>query len=345
MPRKKTGDAPPPVAPLPPLPDRRLMDQHLAQLGRLLEGQEFATIAEANAFLQGMITGQPLPAIVPRTPLEEAQELIYQAYEATGPHRVRLARKALARSPDCADAYVLLAEASSDARQAKRFFAEGVQAGIRALGPQRFVADVGHFWGIVETRGYMRARQGLAEALWVLGEHTEAIAHAREMLRLNPMDNQGIRYLLAQWLLAVNDDEALARLLRDFPDEGSATWAYTKALLTFRRYGTSAAATRALKAALRTNPHVPFYLFGVWELPEELPAYVGMGDENEAVAMWQKRSRTGSRARAHWTGLPGSWTAWRHRENNRRVHRDGGDEAAKAKCHCRNTAGNVSSAK
>ena len=43
-------------------------------------------------------------------------------------------------------------------------------------------------------------------------------------------------------------------------------------------------ATRALKAALRTNPYVPLYLFGLRELPEVLPDYVGMGDEREAVS-------------------------------------------------------------
>lgn len=33
----------------------------------------------------------------------------------------------------------------------------------------------GHFWGILETRFYMRARAGLAEALWELGERDAAI--------------------------------------------------------------------------------------------------------------------------------------------------------------------------
>ena len=283
MPRKKSGGLRPPTVPLPPLSDRRLMDQHLAQIGRLLEGQDFATIEEANAFLQRAIVGGNLPVAAPRTPLEAAQELVYQALDATGPRRVRLAREALARSPDCADAYVLLAEETDDPRQARRLYEEGMEAGIRALGPEPFAEDVGHFWGIVETRGYMRACQGLAEVLWVLDEREEAIAHAGEMLRLNPMDNQGIRYLLAEWLLAVGDDAALERLLKAYPDEGSATWAYTKALLTFRRHGSGAVATRALKAALRTNPHVPFYLFGLEEMPDELPDYVGMGDESEAV--------------------------------------------------------------
>ncbi len=284
MPRKKTGSPRPPAAPLPPLPDRRLMDQHLAQIDRLLEGQDFATIEEANAFLKQALVGGSPPTFAPRTPLEAAQDLVYQALEARGPRRVRLAREALARSADCADAYVLLAEATDDPQQAKQLYEEGMEAGLRALGPEPFAADVGHFWGIVETRGYMRACQGLAEVLWVLGEQEVAIGHAREMLRLNPMDNQGIRYLLANWLLTGGEDDALERLLTAYPDEGSAVWAYTRALWTFRRKGAGAGATRALKEALRTNPHVPFYLFGLRELPEELPGYIGMGNESEAVS-------------------------------------------------------------
>src|SRR5579859_6952020 len=195
MPRKKTGSSRPPATPLPALPDRRLMDQHLAQIGRLLEGQDFATIDEANAFLQQALVGNTPPVLAPRTPLEEAQELVYQALETTGPRRVRLARQALARSPDCADAYVLLAEATTDPQEARQLYEQGMEAGMRALGPEPFAEDVGHFWGIVETRGYMRACQGLAEVLWVLDEREAAIGHAQELLRLNPMDNQGTRYL------------------------------------------------------------------------------------------------------------------------------------------------------
>jgi len=67
----------------------------------------------------------------------------------------------------------------------------------------------------------MRARHGLAEVLWHLGERQAAIAHLQDMLRLNPGDNQGVRYTLAGWLLAEGWDEELARLLKEY-DEGSA---------------------------------------------------------------------------------------------------------------------------
>jgi tetratricopeptide (TPR) repeat protein len=137
--------------------------------------------------------------------------------ETTGKRRLDLARRALAISPDCADAHVLLAEATEDPHEARRLYEQGVQAGERALGPEMFERDAGHFWGILETRPYMRARQGLAEVLWHLGERQAAIAHLQDMLRLNPKDNQGLRYTLANWLLAVGDDAALGRLLAQYP--------------------------------------------------------------------------------------------------------------------------------
>ncbi len=268
-----------------PVPfDRRVMEQQMQAITRLLEGHDFASLDEANAFIQQQLaSGQPLAA-PPATPLEEAQELVYQALETTGPRRLRLAREALARSPECADAYVLLAEASRDPQEARTLYEQGVRAGERALGPAAFREDVGHFWGILETRPYMRARQGLAAVLWALGERQAAIGQVQDLLRLNPGDNQGLRYTLATWLLATGDDAALADLLGHYPDEGSATWAYTRALATFRRQGAGGPADAALREALTTNPFVPAYLLGLKPLPRRLPAYVGFGDEDEAVA-------------------------------------------------------------
>jgi len=264
--------------------DRRVMEQQMQAITRLLEGHDFASLDEANAFLQQQLaTGQPLVA-PPATPLEEAQELVYQALETTGPRRLRLAREALARSPECADAYVLLAEASGDPQEARALYQQGVRAGERALGPAPFREDVGHFWGILETRPYMRARHGLAAVAWHLGEREAAIGHVQDLLRLNPGDNQGVRYTLATWLLATGDDAALADLLGQYPEEGSATWAYTRALAAFRRHGAGGSADAALREALATNPFVPAYLLGLKPLPRRLPAYVGVGDEDEAVA-------------------------------------------------------------
>ncbi len=71
--------------------------------------------------------------------LDQAQDLIYDAWEIDdASHRVALARKALKLSPDCADAYVLLAEAAITPAKALEFYRQGVEAGERALGKDAF---------------------------------------------------------------------------------------------------------------------------------------------------------------------------------------------------------------
>jgi tetratricopeptide (TPR) repeat protein len=127
------------------------------------------------------------------------------------------------------------------------------------------------------------AREGLAQALFALGERSEAIAHYQELLRLNPGDNQGVRYLLARSLLRQGEDQKLLDLLDQFEDDGMAEWLYTRALVLFRTQGAGDIADRALRAALKENPYVPFYLLGFEKLPARPPASYGFGDRNEAV--------------------------------------------------------------
>lgn len=53
------------------------------------------------------------------TPLDEAHALLHRAYQDPDEQRrVRLAKEALALCPDCADAYVLLAEHAPSRKQA-----------------------------------------------------------------------------------------------------------------------------------------------------------------------------------------------------------------------------------
>jgi tetratricopeptide (TPR) repeat protein len=170
--------------------------------------------------------------------LGQVHELIYDAWESDDPaERAAMARKTLKIYPDCADAYVLLAEIATTPAQTLELYRRGVAAGERALGKRAFVEDVGHFWGLLETRPYMRARAGLALSQWVRGQHDEAIARWRAMLILNPNDNQGIRYVLAARLLEAGRDRELAALLKRHEDDGRAYLIWIKALCIFRIRG------------------------------------------------------------------------------------------------------------
>jgi tetratricopeptide (TPR) repeat protein len=216
--------------------------------------------------------------------VDAAQEIMYQAFEAQSPRRQQeLARKALEVSANCADAYVLLADYAPTCADQLELYEKGLAAGERAIGKRAFREYEGHFWGFLETRPYMRAREGLADCLWRMGRREEAIDHCREMLRLNPNDNQGIRYRMLAMLFDLERHDELERLLDEYKDDGSAEWAYARALLAFRREGDSTLARELLMAATKVNAHVPAYLAGVKRMPREAPEYITFGGEDEAI--------------------------------------------------------------
>jgi tetratricopeptide (TPR) repeat protein len=255
------------------------------------------------------------------TPVDQAQELVELAYEAAKPERqVELARQALALDPDCVDAHILLGDQAPSRAEAIEHFQHAVQAGERVLGPEMFRDEAGHFWGLLETRPYMRARESLAHLLWGSGRKDEAIAHLQEMLRLNPNDNQGLRYILMAWLTEIGRDDALDDLLKQY-EENSAMWAYSMALLEFRRHGNTVETRKRLKAARKANKHVAGFLLGEEMLPAEPPPYYGLGSEEEAVVYAQYALRA-------WKATPGA-TAWVREvfEPRRRKKKRADDEA------------------
>ncbi len=263
-------------------------ERMLQKIQNFLEDRDFESMDEANAFLEGItakLNAGEEPEVDDMSPDKRAQELIYDAWEAKRrEERLKLAEQALALYPECADAYVILAEDKARTlEEAKEFYALGVAAGERALGEKFFRENKGSFWGILKTRGYMRARQGLYRCLWSLGQKEEAIAHCEEMLSLNPNDNQGVRYDLVAYLFETNDLDRLSRLIKKYTGDGSAFWQYSRALLAYYQSGENKKANRELRRALEKNPFVPAYLLEGRALPKELPEFYAFGSHEEAI--------------------------------------------------------------
>ena len=217
--------------------------------------------------------------------IAEAQDVMYEAWDRSASRsRIALAHKALAISPLCADAYNLLAEEAATIAEARDLYARGLDAGELALGPEGFEEYEGHFWGFLETRPYMRARHGLALALLELGEEEAALEHFRAMLKLNPGDNQGVRYLLLGCLIKRNDMAAVKELLAAYEDEWSAYWLYTRALVAFRE-GNEAEqqALRLVQDAWSANQHVPAILAGAEPPVTSRSGYITVGGADEAT--------------------------------------------------------------
>jgi len=263
--------------------DRRSMERATAEISRALAQMSFEDLDDVNKTLRDRFAGislDDLPSTA-TTPLDQAQDLIYEAMDARGRRQLQLIRRALELSPDCADAYVLLSERSSDPGEQRSYYEQAVAAGERALGPAAFTDSDRSFWGDVSTRPYMRARFGLADSLAGRGETTAAIEHFQALLQLNPNDNQGARYRILSLLLAANRSDEAEAVLGAY-DEASAHWCYAGVLAALKRDDRGLALAR-LRAALRANRHVPRYLTGQRDLPDPLPEEYMWGSNEEAA--------------------------------------------------------------
>ena len=219
---------------------------------------------------------------VSRRDEERARNLIYDALQTDGKQRYKLAEEALKLNPNCVDAYVILAEKTKSLEEAILYYEKGIQAGEKELGTAFFKENKGYFWGLVETRPFMRAKLHYAEALSLLGKITEAVDQYEELLELNPMDNQGVRYSLFVAYLDLGDHKKAEKLLQQY-EEDSAQICYNRVLLELHKNGFTKQAASLLKMSKKENKYVIPYLTGKKRLPDYPPDYYGIGDENEAI--------------------------------------------------------------
>jgi tetratricopeptide (TPR) repeat protein len=157
-----------------------------------------------------------------------------------------------------------------------------LKAAKRHLGGEKVFKECeGVFWGVIETRPYMRAHHAYAKALYDAGQLEQAGLEMRAMLELNPNDNQGIRYELLPVYLEQPELLAAKKLVLQYKEEGSAMWAWGKLLLALLQ-DDQKTAQKLLLEARDTNPHAEKYLNGNKKFIA-LPETYGFGDENEAI--------------------------------------------------------------
>jgi tetratricopeptide (TPR) repeat protein len=257
-----------------------------------MERHEFKGEAEAQKYMNRLL-GKGLEKELARlpelSPKERAQEMAYEAMDQTSAKRaLDLAKRALELDPDCADAYYVIAlhTARTPARKIE-LFEKGMAAAERSLGGDFFRENRGHFWGMIQSRPYMRARLELALGHHAAGNLDVAIGHMEEMLELNPDDNQGVREILLGCYLEKTDLDGARRLLEKFNEDASGLFEWARVIERFLA-GDTAGAEKQRQVAHRANPYAASYLAILKPVPNRLPDFYGLGDENEAVhiACW-----------------------------------------------------------
>lgn len=113
----------------------------------------------------------------------------------------------LREDPEFIDGYNHLAARrwrDGDIQEALRLYGRATAIGQRLI-PDSFRGEI--IWGYLSNRPFLRALHGRATCLRQLGEYAEAARDFLDLLRYNPNDNQGIRYMLGPLLMEAGDWE------------------------------------------------------------------------------------------------------------------------------------------
>ena len=114
---------------------------------------------------------------------------------------------------------------------------------------------IGRFWGIQETRPFMRAYCSYVYHLFNDGQMYRAMQGATEMLKLCQDDNLGVRYMLAHIYAHFEDEKGMNKLYKKYPEPNSVHFALPQSLLQYR-LGNDAEALKWLRQIYDANPDI-----------------------------------------------------------------------------------------
>lgn len=193
---------------------------------------------------------------------ENAAENVYDYLElaeqaGSKKKREEYLKKALALEPDNLDALMGLAlsEVEGNAPLLLEKFEALLEKGKQALEKEGLYEEsVGVFWGVTETRPYMRVMKMYMDIMVEHGMLRRAMAVGEEMLCLSTGDNMGVRFTLMVLYAILEEKEKMQKLLADFSDEAESCSMFLlpHAMLCFKQ-GEFAEAERLVKVLQKVN--------------------------------------------------------------------------------------------
>ncbi len=192
-------------------------------LEKFLSNREFQNEEESNQAIKEFMSMQN--SKVPKKRGTDAWDYLEMAAEADNQEdALKYATKALQLDKNLLDAEVLIAELTSDSsEELKQKYEKMISRSESYLKKVDVLIDenIGHFWGIVETRPYMRLRHSYIDLLINLGKFKKAIKECEELLVLSEGDNLGIRYKLVSLYAYFEDEENVIKIYEKFNKENS----------------------------------------------------------------------------------------------------------------------------
>lgn len=194
------------------------------ELHKALEEQNFENDMQLESFIDNfvMVHNEKISAGLKNSDYDSYDYLEMAEEALTDKEAIKYAQKAIELDPYCLDAELVIAQAKAkDFDSLKKSLEKIIKKGEEQLKERdiSMVEDAGAFYGILETRPYMRVRKTYLELLITQGRFKHAMAEAEELLRLCENDNLGIRYILIALYCYFEDEAKAMELFNKYKEE------------------------------------------------------------------------------------------------------------------------------
>lgn len=218
-----------------------------------------------------------------RSPEYKSDNYLYAAYdEENESKKKKLAKQALEIYPDNIDAQILLATFEKDMIKRLKLYDNIIDNATKILEKENMFDEknIGHFWGIMETRPYMRAKCCKMNLLFDLSRYKEAIKECEDLIRLCPNDNMGIRYRLLGLYALIEDFDKVEYLFNGYGKEESTYMLFIMAI-SYYKQGMYSKAKKYIKLTNEANKYVYYLMFKGCN--KDNSKYYSRGSSSEAI--------------------------------------------------------------
>ena len=208
-----------------------------------------------------------------------ADDYLDMAYEAETPEEcIEYAKKALKEDKNCLDAKLLIIQSEGVSESSKNQLENVIKGETKRLEKEGYFdkENIGHFYGMLETRPYMRIRGAYIDLLIHMGKYGKAVSECEDLIRLNENDNMGIRDNLMTLYAALEEVDSAKALCRKYKED-SFSMLYPLALLYYKLDDYDNAKSTLKKIISRNEDYKDFLAEGLALSDEEIHVILNSG--------------------------------------------------------------------
>lgn len=224
------------------------------------------------------------------TILDDAYELLKKAENAKSKTQaIKYAKEAYDMCPDCFDAVLFQVHLEDNPLKRWKLLNEGLEFEKNRLNNEGYFEkdNIGHFYGIFETRPYIRGLYAKADYLILDGKVKQASDVCKEILRLNENDNMGSRYLLMAIYAYFEEENDMIKLYEKYPEEDLEM--LFPLFILYYKQGNDVKARKYLDRINKANPHFIKFFKGTMKENKDMPyRHYAKGDSSEVIMYFRE---------------------------------------------------------